>query len=104
MIEAFKSTLAELAFAHLLLIIIDISDPNWKTHIGTVLDTLDELGIKKDHLFVFNKADCLSKGELDEHLAQFRLFGPYVVASTKTEDGLDHLKNYLEKWKVKSHG
>src|SRR5205085_2335081 len=33
LIEAFKSTLTELKFAHLLLLVVDISDPNWQSHI-----------------------------------------------------------------------
>lgn len=103
LIEAFKSTLAELAYAHLLLIIIDISDPNWKTHINTVLETLEELKIKKDHLFVFNKADLIAEQELQENLKQFGLFGPYVVTSTATDDGLNGLKKYLETWEPKKY-
>ena len=101
LIEAFKSTLAELSYANLLLIVTDISDKNWKSHINTVLETLQELDIKKDHLFVFNKADLISKEELEKELKEFRLFGPYVVTSTTTETGLDSLKKYLGKWKAK---
>lgn len=104
LIESFKSTLAELSFADLLLIITDISDPNWKTHIKTVLETLDELEVEKERLFVFNKADMISEELLEEHLSEFRLFGAYVVTSAKTENGLDSLKNYLAKWEPKRNG
>ena len=101
LIEAFKSTLAELNYADLLLIIVDISDPNWKVHIHTVLETLEELKISKNQLFVFNKADMISEEKLEEHLQDFKLFGQYVIASAKNENGLDSLKKYLENWKAK---
>jgi GTP-binding protein HflX len=103
LIESFKSTLAELTYADLLLVITDIADPSWKTHIKTVLETLEELKIKKEILFVFNKADKISSELLEEQLAQFKLFGAYVVTSAKTEDGLDSLKNYLYRWKAKKN-
>ena len=101
LIEAFKSTLAELNYADLLLIVVDISDPSWKTHISTVFETLEELKIKKEYLFVFNKSDLISKEKLETTLKEFKLPGSHVITSTKTEGGLDSLKNYLETWEVK---
>lgn len=57
LIEAFKSTLEELQYADLLLNVVDISDPNWQSHIKVVQEILQELDVKKNILYVFNKLD-----------------------------------------------
>ncbi len=99
LIEAFKSTLAELKFASLLLIVIDISDNNWRSHIDVVLQTLKEIKINKEMLFVFNKTDKLTKAELKKRLDSFDLDCAYVAISCQKQDGIAPLKKYLEKWK-----
>lgn len=102
LIESFKSTLAELSFASLLLVVIDISDNNWKSHIDVVLKTLDDIEIEKEILFVFNKTDKLTKKELEKRLSEFGFFSPYVAVSCIKTNGLNSLKKYLEKWKPKA--
>ncbi|MBP7854318.1 GTPase HflX [Candidatus Babeliales bacterium] len=101
LIESFKSTLAELKYASLLLVVIDIADDNWKSHIDVVLETLDGLNVEKEILFVFNKIDRLTKKELQERLSSFAFFAPYVAISCTKPKGLDPLKKYLMKWKPK---
>lgn len=65
LIEAFKSTLEELQYADLLLQVVDVSDPNWESHIKVVHEILQELNVKKDMLYVFNKLDkALEKDNL----------------------------------------
>ncbi|MBP9765025.1 GTPase HflX [Candidatus Babeliales bacterium] len=103
LIEAFKSTLAELSYASLLLVVIDISDNNWRSHIDVVLQTLDEINVDKDMLFVFNKIDKLDRAELQKRLSSFGFFAPYVAVSCIQPDGLAPLKKYLIKWKPKSN-
>lgn len=98
LIDSFKSTLAELTYANLLLVVVDISDNDWKTHINTVLETLEELEIEKDVLFVFNKSDKLAEQELKQRLSEFGFFGQYVVINTIDSDGLIPLKKYLANW------
>ncbi len=98
LIESFKSTLAELSYASLLLVVTDIADNNWKNHIDVVLNTLKEIGIEKQILFVFNKADKLTKKELQTRLAQFDKT-PYVAISCIKPDGTAPLKKYLASWK-----
>ncbi len=101
LIEAFKSTLSELEYASLLLVVIDISDNNWRSHIDVVLQTLDEINVDKEMLFVFNKIDKLERKELQKRLASFGFFAPYVAISCTKENGLQPLRKYLEKWKPK---
>ncbi|MGZ6251201.1 MAG: GTPase HflX [Candidatus Chromulinivorax sp.] len=95
LIDAFKSTLAELQYANLLLQVVDISNPNWKSHMAVVFQTLHELGVEKDMLIVFNKADLLTKKELQTQLESFDLQMPYVVVNALDKDGLEPLTSYL---------
>ena len=96
LIEAFKSTLTELYYAHLLLQVIDISDPNWQTHIQVVLEILKELEVDKPMLYVFNKLD---KIELTDTLElALNKYQPQVLVSAETKNGLDPLINFLRTW------
>ena len=55
---AFRATLDELHEADVLLHVIDISNPNFESHIGSVEKILEELGIiEKPTIRVFNKED-----------------------------------------------
>ncbi|MCX5924089.1 MAG: GTPase HflX [Candidatus Dependentiae bacterium] len=98
LIESFKSTLAELSYASLLLVVTDIADNNWKNHIDVVLKTLEEIDVKKQTLFVFNKADKITKKELQKRLAEFGDL-PHVAISCIKPDGTAPLKRYLASWK-----
>lgn len=95
LIEAFKSTLQELQYAHLLLHVVDISDPNWESHIRTVMEVLKELEVDKPTLYVFNKADLLEDPEIDY---QLRKYTPHVLVSALSKEGLAPLMNYLKEW------
>ncbi len=103
LIEAFKSTLSELQYADLLLHVIDISDPNWESHIRVVNNILKDIGVEKDMLYLFNKGDLLDEDEANSlqftnHLAQYQ---PYVLisATTKEKNGIRPLIDYLRHWK-----
>lgn len=95
LIDAFKSTLSELHYATLLLHVVDIANPNWKSHINVVFQTLRELNVEKDMLIVFNKADLLTDDELTNQINTFDLPIPFVIVNAVTKDGLDSLKNYI---------
>lgn len=96
LIEAFKSTLDELNYADLLLHIVDLSNHAWKHQIKVVLDTLDEIGINKPMLYVFNKIDKLSEEEIEkitsEELAEYQ---PNVLVYATDKTGLSNLLEYL---------
>lgn len=58
LIAAFKSTLEEVIKADLLLIVVDLSNPNYDNHILSVKKVLNEIEAKdKEILLVFNKTD-----------------------------------------------
>jgi GTPase len=94
LIEAFKSTLSELQYADLLLNVVDISDPNWQSHIDVVAYILHDLGIDKDMLYIFNKIDEINLSpELIESMKKYQ---PHVTVSALNKQGLEPLLSYLD--------
>lgn len=60
LIAAFRATLEEVAFADLVIHVVDVSHPGWEMQADTVVETLEELGAAdKPILTVFNKIDQL---------------------------------------------
>jgi GTP-binding protein HflX len=97
LIEAFKSTLSELQYADLLLHVIDISDANWQSHINVVHQILEELGIEKDMLYVFNKSDKATN--IASLMPEIEQYQPHIIISATSKKGLDPLISYLNSWK-----
>lgn len=99
LIEAFKSTLSELTYAHLLIEVIDISDKNWRNHIRVVQDILEELGIVDTPiLYVFNKTDLIEEKALLELAPLIEQFDPHVLVSATSKGGLKTLIDKLAEW------
>jgi len=96
LIEAFKSTLSELNYADLLLHIIDASDSNWQVHIRVVNDILEDLGVNKPILHVFNKCDRVENFESLKNEAS--AYQPYVMVDALSKPGLHLLIEYLDQW------
>lgn len=98
LVEAFKATLEELAYADVLLHVIDISNPNWEEQAEIVEELIEELGASQTPCVrVFNKCDTFF-GELPH--------GENIVCiSAKTGEGtaelLDELSRILESGKKK---
>jgi len=58
LVKAFKSTLDEVKYADLLLIVSDINDPEVKEHIEVTREVISELGAsEKPVIYVYNKCD-----------------------------------------------
>ncbi len=58
LVRAFRSTLEEAVYADVLVILCDVSDPEYTTQLAVTEDTLTELGaVDKPTLVVFNKCD-----------------------------------------------
>ncbi len=67
MIEAFKSTLEELVYTDIVIVVIDASDPlvELKKKFGSCVSTLDEIGVNHEKIvFVLNKSDLVSEEEI----------------------------------------
>jgi GTP-binding protein HflX len=94
LVEAFRSTLEEVATADLLLHVVDGSDPMPEEQIGAVREVLAEIGeqhggVMPPELLVVNKVDAA--GAL--RLARLRHRLPDAVfVSARTGEGLDRLR------------
>jgi len=99
LIEAFKSTLDELRYADLLLHVIDVSDPNWESHIKVVHEILEELDIHKEILYIFNKADKVDDIEAVKILIE--KYQPNTLICAKSKSEIKELVDYLSTWKRK---
>jgi GTP-binding protein HflX len=91
LIDAFKSTLLESVNADLLLIVIDVSDPDFREKIRVVEEILQEIAPdKKNQLYVFNKTDKAKSIDRTALLKQYMNFSPLLI-SAKTGEGMDSL-------------
>ena len=97
LINAFKSTLAELQFADLLLHVIDVSDTNWQDHIKVVREILTDLDVDKQMLYIFNKADKVA--DIDAIAPSLSYYQPHVVISSTSKQTMQPLINFLVNWK-----
>jgi GTP-binding protein HflX len=60
LVKAFRSTLEETKYADLLLIVSDVSDPEYRENLSVTVSTLEEIGAGDiPRIFVFNKEDLL---------------------------------------------
>ncbi|MBE5757551.1 MAG: GTPase HflX [Clostridiales bacterium] len=84
-IEAFSSTLEESIYADLILHVVDISNPNYKSHIAVTNEVLRNLQCKSPVVMVYNKCDKEMAGDENN--------GVYVSAMTGV--GLDNLKQKI---------
>jgi len=99
LIDAFKSTLAELQYADLLIEVVDASDPNWESHIEIVQNILNDLDLQhKEILYVFNKID---KVENNQQFDAFGKYKPCIFTFALSKEGISPLKEYIGSW-VKS--
>jgi GTP-binding protein HflX len=101
LIASFRSTLAEVREADLLLHIIDISNPAYEDHIKVVEQTLVEIGgsqIKR--INVYNKIDQLTEytPQLENGTKQ-----KSMMISAKTRKNLSALKNLIYNEAFKEH-
>jgi GTP-binding protein HflX len=95
LIDAFKSTLLESISADLLLIITDISDPEYIQKLQVVNDILYELKLEKKRQFiVFNKIDKITSLDRTDMANRYALTSPLFI-SAKTGEGIDILCNKI---------
>ena len=82
--SACRATLAELDEADALLHVIDVSNPNFESHIGAVEKILEELTIiGKPTIRVFNKEDRFSDKAILQNLCQ--RFGAIAISALNPE-------------------
>ena len=90
LVKAFKSTLDEVVYADILLIIADANDPEVEEHLDVTEKVVSELGVEnKLVIYVYNKCDIadgnvITRGDLS------------VKVSGATGDGVDDLLSMIE--------
>jgi len=90
LIESFKSTLAEVMEADILLHVIDASNPSHEDHIRVVDETLSEIGAGDiTTIRVYNKMD-----QLEEPIAK-NGNGTSIQISAKTKEGIEEFRSLL---------
>ncbi len=94
LVQGFKTTLESALEADLLLIVCDISDPNFQKHLQVTRDVLTELGIQdKPQIVVFNKKDLLSDPFRARVIA--RQFPHSFVVSTYDDEDMRALRAHI---------
>lgn len=94
LVEAFKSTLDEVRFADIILVVIDISDTDAEIKMRVTEEILNDLGVQgKPTIYVFNKSDMVEvlppKELLESKMS--------VSISAKSGYGVDGLLAMLDK-------
>jgi GTP-binding protein HflX len=87
LVEAFRSTLEEVADADLIVHVVDASHPDPGSQLATVRDVIGEVGARDiPELVVFNKSDLIDEGQ---RLVLRGLEPNAVFASARTGQGID---------------
>ena len=97
MIDAFKSTLEELAHTDVVIVVVDISDSlfDLKKKFASCMRTLSELGVEGNKLaFALNKMDLSKSDEIMNKIEILNLSGKnnWVLVSAKTGENIDKVK------------
>jgi GTPase len=89
LVEAFRSTLEEVADADVIVHVVDGSHPDPASQLTTVRDVIGEVGARDlPELVVFNKSDLVSD---DDRLVLRGLEPRAIFASARTGEGVDEL-------------
>ena len=94
LIEAFKSTLEEAKYADIIIHVVDASNPQKEKQMHVVYETLKDLGVKDQPILtLFNKQASIENPEILKDMKADKT----LKISAKTGQGLDDLKDELEK-------
>jgi GTP-binding protein HflX len=94
LIQGFKTTLESALEADLLLIVCDISDPNYQKHLRVTQEVLRELKIEdKNQIVVFNKKDLLND-PVRARIIMRNYPNSFLVSSYDEED-MKNLRNHV---------
>ena len=100
MIEAFKSTLEELTYADLVLLVVDVSDPDdrFQVKYETCMSTLADLNVSPHKtILVMNKVDLVGMEEAKRKVDMVESSAQAVVlVSAKTGEGIDELLRLIK--------
>ena len=101
LVKAFRSTLSEAVAAHLILHVVDFSDPHYKEQMEVTKETLKEIGAADvPILYVFNKADLL---EGEDAIKIPKITEQAIYMSAKQRIGMDELIDEILKRVYSGH-
>jgi GTP-binding protein HflX len=93
---SFESTLAELCEASLLLLVVDVSDPECALHVATTEEQLVRLTADAiPRFYVFNKTDRLAEPVADAQLARWSGGHDYMALSSRDGEAVAGLRERL---------
>ena len=97
MIDAFKSTLEELIYTDVIILVIDVSDsiPDLKKKVSSCMQTLSEVGADWNKIiFVLNKSDLVSNQEIIDKVKILNLTEnkKWISVSAFAEKNMNELK------------
>ncbi len=88
LVKAFRSTLEEVKYADLLLIVLDSTDPYWTTHKKVTEDTLRELDAANiPRIYVKNKSDMITDRAVSHKIDNL----DQIYVSAATGEGFEEL-------------
>ena len=101
MIEAFKSTLEELLYSDLVVVVIDVSDSlfDLKKKFKSCKKTLNEIGVEQDRIiYALNKAELLDQNEILEKVGYLGLEEnkKWIPVSAKTGQNTKEFKELIK--------
>jgi GTP-binding protein HflX len=101
MIEAFKSTLEELLYSDLVVVVIDVSDSSFdlKKKFKSCKKTLNEIGVEQDRIiYALNKAELLDQNEILEKVEYLGLEEnkKWIPVSAKTGQNTKEFKELIK--------
>ena len=101
LIEAFKSTLEELTFTDIVIVVIDANEKNneLKKKFSSCYKTLMELGVKRQNLlFAFNKTESMNDEKILEKVKQLDLTENknWIAISAKSGKNIEKLKMLIK--------
>ncbi len=101
LVASFASTLDEVKYANLLLLVVDVSHPNCDDHFRKTLEVLEQLGAEKvPRVLLLNKSDLIDVADLPTLDVNFSPARTFVV-SAKTQTGVDKLLMFLTSYAEK---
>ncbi|MCL4468846.1 MAG: GTPase HflX [Deltaproteobacteria bacterium] len=104
LIKAFRTTLEDVAKSDLLLLVVDVSKPDYEDDIRVVRNVLGEIDADKiATIYVFNKADRIDNSISLKSLTN--MYGRSILVSALQGTGIEELKNMiLMELMLKKHG
>jgi GTP-binding protein HflX len=98
LLASFETTMAQVVEADLLLITVDVSDPDHPLHLATTQTVLAKLGANKlPMLYVFNKVDLAGDEITQEYCRELCQGGEHLILSCLDTELVGQLRNTLIK-------